>query len=202
MFIAGMDRSGKGAGYGMNGWALSSSLEVGEAGGRVAGGDAEVDWRGPGAASLPSCPSSTFTLDNLELHCGDPARVAVGHAPVEAGVLIGELVEDDGVGAVARLGEQHQPALVLLLHQPPALHQPRAAAVLSLFPVTPVLRAVGILRVVGARYGHRASPHTFHHGGACGDCRLWKHRQRWDGRTQSGLGSLLPVGSARVESEV
>ena len=58
MFVAGMNRCGEGAGYGMNGWALSSSLEAGEAGGRVAGGDAVVDWRGPGAASLSSCPQS------------------------------------------------------------------------------------------------------------------------------------------------
>ena len=168
----------------------------------MAGADAAVAWRGPGAASLPSCPSSTLTSNNLELHCGCPARVAIGHAPVEAGVLVGELVEDDGVGAVARLGEQRQPALILLLHQPLTLHQPRAAAVLSLFPATPVLQAVGILRVVGARYGHRASLHTFHHGGTWGDRGLWKHRQRWDGRTQPGLGRFLPVGSARVESEV
>lgn len=73
VFVAGMNRWGESASYGMNGWALSRSLEVREAGGRVAGADAVVDWRGPGAASPPSYPSSTLTSDNLELHCGRPA---------------------------------------------------------------------------------------------------------------------------------
>lgn len=149
---------------GMSRWALSISMEVGE-GGRQSGWGVLLLLTGgvPGAACLPSCPSAAITFHNLELHRGHPASIAACHTPVEAGVLGGELVEDDGVGAIAWLLVQCEPALVLLLDQPLALYQLRAMATLSVFPATPIFQAVCVLRVVGTGHGHGASHHSFHH---------------------------------------
>lgn len=138
-------------------------------------GEAAADWRSPGAAALPSCLSSALTFNHLELHCGPPVRITIGKTPVEASILGGELIEYDSVGAIAWLFIQGEPArviFVMLLNQPLAAHQLRAATILSLVPATPVLLCVSILTVVGAEYGCRASYHTLHHRGTTGNCCL------------------------------
>lgn len=124
----------------------------------------------------PPTSMSSLTFRNLEFYRGSPTRVAIRETPVEAGILGGELVEDDSVGAIAWLIKQRQSALVPFIHCPVAFHEHGATPVSICFPATPGLEAAAVLGVVGTGDGHGASCHTFHHSASSGHCRLWKDR--------------------------
>lgn len=112
---------------------------------------------------------SALTFSNLQFYRGSPARVTIGKTPVEARILGGELVEDDSVGAAARLIEQCQSAFISFLHQGLGPHEHRAASILIGFPVTPVLEAAAFLGVIGTDDGHRASCDTLHNRATIGN---------------------------------